>query len=109
MPSTPSEQHHEPGSWKLSAAICVVILAVAGSLAFATFTTEPTTQKEGATKKTPMLVDVMEVSKGKHHPHIYRLVIWMAGAAKRLYKLHDNVSSDNRLPNLFKAHVAMST
>ena len=59
-----------PESWKLSAAICAVILAVAGSLAFATFTTEPTAQKEGATKKTPMLVDVMEVSKGKHHPHI---------------------------------------
>lgn len=70
MSSESEEQPHEAGSWKLSAAICAVIIAAAGSLAFVTFNTEPTAQKEGATKKTPMLVDVLEVTTGKHRPHI---------------------------------------
>lgn len=70
MPMEQDGQQQEAGSWKLSAAICAVIIAAAGSLAFVTFNTEPTAQKEGATKKTPMLVDVLEVTSGTHHPRI---------------------------------------
>lgn len=57
-------------SWKVSVALSVVILGVAGGIAAVTFLTEPTAQKGGATKKTAMLVDVVGVERGDHRPRI---------------------------------------
>lgn len=57
-------------SWIVSLTVSAVILAVAGGLAALTFFTEPTAQREGATKKTAMLVEVLEVERGTHRPLI---------------------------------------
>ncbi len=54
----------------LSLIISAVILAVAGGLAALTFSTEPTAEKGGATKKTAMLVDVVDVERGDWRPRI---------------------------------------
>lgn len=64
------EQGKESGSWILSAILSLVILAAAGVLVAYIFSTEPTAKRGGATKKTAMLVDVVEVRKGDHRPDI---------------------------------------
>lgn len=57
-------------NWKVSLLVGVVILAVAGGLAVLIFSTEPTAQRQGATKKTAMLVEVVEVERQNHQPRI---------------------------------------
>ncbi len=54
----------------MSAAISVVILLIAGGLVAVTFSTEPTAKRDGATKKTAMLVDVVEVERTDHRPKL---------------------------------------
>ncbi|WP_222615248.1 efflux RND transporter periplasmic adaptor subunit [Persicimonas caeni] len=68
--TAPSEKEHKSGSWKLTLLICVVILAAAGGIVALTFSTEPTAQKSGATKKTAMLVEVTSVERGDYRPEI---------------------------------------
>jgi RND family efflux transporter MFP subunit len=65
-----SPAHEGSASWKLSALISGVILLLAGGLAAFTFFTEPTAERGGATKKTAMLVDVVEVKRDTHRPTI---------------------------------------
>ena len=50
--------------------ICVGILAVAAVAVYFIFITEPTAQSEGATRKSAMLVDVVEVERGNFEPVI---------------------------------------
>jgi RND family efflux transporter MFP subunit len=50
--------------------ICTVILLIAAGLAAFTFSTEPTAQKGGASKKTAMLVEVIGVERANHRPRI---------------------------------------
>ena len=50
--------------------ICVAILAAAAFIAFAIFSTEPTAQKESATRKSAMLVETTTVNKGTFYPQI---------------------------------------
>ncbi|MFB6351429.1 MAG: efflux RND transporter periplasmic adaptor subunit [Bradymonadaceae bacterium] len=60
----------QTANWKISLLLSVVLLAVAGGLVYLTFSTEPTAQKGGATKKTAMLVEVVDVERGTFHPRI---------------------------------------
>lgn len=57
-------------SWTTTVIISVVILGVAGGLAALTFMTEPTAKKGGATKRTAMLVDVVDVERATYQPDI---------------------------------------
>ena len=50
--------------------ICAAILAVAAVAIFLIYSTEPDTEREGATKKLAMLVEVIEVKKGDYQPVI---------------------------------------
>lgn len=70
MSDSATREGTETGSWKISVVISLVILAVAGGLAVLTFFTEPTAERGGATKKTAMLVDVVEADKGTFRPQI---------------------------------------
>jgi len=45
--------------------VCLTVLAV-----FSIYSTEPTAQKDGATKRTAMLVDVMQAQSSRHRPSI---------------------------------------
>ncbi len=56
--------------WLVSVVGAVVLLAIAGGVTAITFSTEPTAQKEGATKKSAMLVDVVEAKRGDYAPEI---------------------------------------
>lgn len=68
--STDTDDETQTGSWIRSAVLSVVILAAAGGFAFWTFTTEPTAEKGGASKKTAMLAEVVEVERGTYRPRI---------------------------------------
>ena len=69
--SEPATSEENPrADWKISVALSVVILAAAGGLATLTFMTEPTAERGGATKKTAMLVDVVEAEQGSWRPQI---------------------------------------
>jgi RND family efflux transporter MFP subunit len=57
-------------SWTVTIVVCLIIAGVAGGLAALTFLTEPTATREGATKKTPMLVKVTSVERADHTPTI---------------------------------------
>lgn len=57
-------------NWKRTLIICLLILLVAGGVVFWIFNTEPEARRQGATKKTAMLVDVVPVQMGGHHPTI---------------------------------------
>ncbi|MFP4598903.1 MAG: efflux RND transporter periplasmic adaptor subunit [Persicimonas sp.] len=65
-----TKQDKKSAGWMLSLLISAVIVAVAGGLAALTFTTEPTAEKGGATKKTAMLVEVVDVERGDWRPRI---------------------------------------
>ena len=47
-----------------------VIIAISAIVTLIIFSTEPQAQREGATKKTAMLVDVVEVRKGNYEPTV---------------------------------------
>jgi RND family efflux transporter MFP subunit len=57
-------------SWVISILVSLAILGGAAFLLYTIFTTEPTAKKGGATKKTAMLVDVVEVDRGSYRPQI---------------------------------------
>ena len=57
-------------NWKRTLLICILILAVAGGVVFWIFNTEPEAQRQGATKKTDMLVEVERVQMGTYQPTI---------------------------------------
>lgn len=69
-PEDSTPQKRKSGNWALTLVICVVILAAAGGLVALTFSTEPTAQKSGATKRTAMLVEVTDAERGDYHPRI---------------------------------------
>ncbi|MBT8449709.1 MAG: efflux RND transporter periplasmic adaptor subunit [Gammaproteobacteria bacterium] len=67
-------QHNEPQtlnkkSLSLSAGLVIVTVIILVTI----FSTEPKAEKEGATKRTPMLVDTMRVQQGQHAPVIKAL------------------------------------
>ncbi|MDT0675859.1 efflux RND transporter periplasmic adaptor subunit [Autumnicola musiva] len=50
--------------------ICIGILLIGTAITFVIFSTEPTAQSEGSTRKSAMLVDVVKVEKGSYQPMI---------------------------------------
>lgn len=60
-------------NWKTTLVICVLILAAAAAVTAVVFSTEPTATRVTATKKTAMLVDVVEVQRGTYRPTIVAL------------------------------------
>jgi len=54
--------------WRRTLAACLVILAVGAAAIVLVFSTEPSAQRTGATRQTPMLVDVVEVARGDWRP-----------------------------------------
>lgn len=48
----------------------LVLLLLGAALVTLIFSTEPTASREGATKKTEMVVDVIAVERGRFHPEI---------------------------------------
>ena len=67
---TDSNPDHErtPGGWQKPLIICLIIAALGAGSLFLIFYTEPGAVKEGATRKTAMLVDVIEVQGGDFRP-----------------------------------------
>lgn len=57
-------------NWKKTLLICTVILLVGAGATYLIFKTEPTAERQGATKETAMLVDVVRVEKGNFQPNI---------------------------------------
>lgn len=57
-------------SWKTTVLICTALLLVAVGVTTTVFLTEPTAQRETATKETAMLVDVVEVERGTFRPEL---------------------------------------
>ncbi|PAU93727.1 efflux transporter periplasmic adaptor subunit [Aliifodinibius salipaludis] len=57
-------------SWKQTLFISIGILATAGVVTVLIFSTEPTAEQAGATRATPMLVDVIEVERDNYRPTI---------------------------------------
>ncbi|WP_269540633.1 efflux RND transporter periplasmic adaptor subunit [Cerasicoccus fimbriatus] len=60
----------KPLNWKLTVFVCVIIALVAVGLTVLIKSTEPSAQREGASKKTAMLVEVLEVEQGNFRPQI---------------------------------------
>jgi RND family efflux transporter MFP subunit len=56
--------------WRRTLAACLVILAIGAAIIAVVFSTEPQARREGATRRTPMLVDVVEVARATHRPRI---------------------------------------
>ncbi|WP_138429596.1 efflux RND transporter periplasmic adaptor subunit [Fodinibius saliphilus] len=57
-------------SWKRTVILCLAILLGSALMVLFIFSTEPSAQKTGATQKTAMLVETVEVQKGSYHPRI---------------------------------------
>ena len=57
-------------NWKITLVISFVILALAGGVLGLIFSTEPEAERAGATRKTAMLVDVVEAERGTFQPLI---------------------------------------
>lgn len=57
-------------SWKQTLLISIGILVTAGLVIVLIFSTEPTAEQGGATRATPMLVDVIEVERDDYRPTI---------------------------------------
>ena len=57
-------------SRKKTVILSIVILLVSAAITFVLFVTEPTAQREGATKKTAMLVEVVSVDRGDFTPSV---------------------------------------
>jgi RND family efflux transporter MFP subunit len=57
-------------NWKTTLLICLGILLVGGGVTTLIFSTEPTAQRSGATRDTPMLVDVTTVQRDTVQPTI---------------------------------------
>lgn len=50
--------------------VCLLLFSASAVLVWIIYSTEPTAQKEGATKKSPMLVDVVAVERADYTPTI---------------------------------------
>lgn len=57
-------------NWKKTLLICILILVIAGGVTAFIFMTEPTAQREGATRETAMLVEVTSAERGDFRPTI---------------------------------------
>jgi len=57
-------------NWKKTLLICLAILLIAVAATYLIFSTEPTAQRQGATKQTAMLVDVATAEMGDYRPQI---------------------------------------
>ena len=57
-------------NWKKTLLICLAILLIAVAATYLIFSTEPTAQRQGATKQTAMLVDVIKSKRGNYQPTI---------------------------------------
>lgn len=57
-----------PASWRVVVPVIGIVIVAAGAITATTFMTEPTAQRERASKRTAMLVDVMEVQRGSYRP-----------------------------------------
>lgn len=57
-------------SWNKTLYVSTGIFAVAAAVTVLIFSTEPTAQQSGATRATPMLVDVIDVQQGDYQPTI---------------------------------------
>lgn len=57
-------------SKKKTVILSIVILLVSAAITFVLFVTEPKAQREGTTKKTAMLVDVVSVDRGDFTPSV---------------------------------------
>ena len=68
--ATPPERQHGSLNAKKTLLVCVLTLLVAAGVIFVIFSTEPTAQRETATRTSAMLVNVVEVHRGTHRPVI---------------------------------------
>lgn len=68
--SSQEEPQDEDSSigWLITLNICVLLFLVAGGALFWIYNSEPEATRGGATRTTAMLVDVVEVERGDHHP-----------------------------------------
>jgi RND family efflux transporter MFP subunit len=57
-------------NWKKTLLICILILLAGGGITTLIFMTEPTAQREGATRETAMLVEVTSAKRGDFRPAI---------------------------------------
>ncbi|MFP4540416.1 MAG: efflux RND transporter periplasmic adaptor subunit [Opitutales bacterium] len=60
-------------NWKTTLLLCLGIFAVSGGILAVIFLTEPSAQREGATRQTAMLVDTIAVERATHRPVIEAL------------------------------------
>lgn len=60
----------QSAGWKRTAVLSVAILLAGAAVVAVIFSTEPTATREGATKKTAMLVDVVDARAGTFRPTI---------------------------------------
>lgn len=54
--------------WKTTLLVCLVIVAIATGITLITFSTEPSAEREGATRQTAMLAEVERVERGSFRP-----------------------------------------
>lgn len=57
-------------SWRRTLVVCLVILALGAGIVAVVFSTEPEARRAGATRRTPMLVDVVTAERGTYRPQI---------------------------------------
>lgn len=72
MTRNPDHQAHvarAPG-WRRTLLLCLGIVLVGAAITTVVFISEPTAQRSGATRETPMLVDVVEVERSSYRPTI---------------------------------------
>lgn len=65
-----SNEEQSGMGWKRNLLTSSLILVVAGGLVILIFSTEPVATREGATRETAMLVEVVEARKGSYRPYI---------------------------------------
>lgn len=68
--ATPPERQHGSLNAKKTLLVCALTLLVAAGVTFVIFSTEPTAERETATRTSAMLVNVVEVQRGTHRPVI---------------------------------------
>lgn len=69
-PEEDNAAHKSSLSGKLTVIICLIALLVAAGVTFVIFSTEPTAERESATRKSAMLVDTVEVRRDAFRPLI---------------------------------------
>lgn len=70
-PKPDTDATANPGiPWLSTLLLCLMVLVVAGGILFLIFSTEPTAQREGASRQSAMLVDTLEVRRGTFRPEL---------------------------------------